>query len=601
MGKILQMKLPPLLLAVPSLVLADPDTLQLPAENLPASGWVSGSLTVTQAASVNETPTVVGFIGDYGVASAEEAEVAAMIAGWQPAAVLTGGDNIYGPVNSDPSYFGGQTYWTTYVGNFYGTYMRGRTDSLYPEQTSQTQRFFPAIGNHDAVGSNGYGGDPSMGRVGDYLNYFHRNPNGGPGRLPEDRGAVHTNNTSYYAKQLGPVDFIFIDSDNRTAASVAAQRQFLSDRLAESSTRWQVAIFHHSPYTSTRPGQHPWMFWPEFDRIDAIFCAHDHVYERLDYQPDGTPPIFIAGHGGASLYSFATELPESRVRYNESNGALKIVATTAELKVESWALPLPGETANLLVETVSVPANPNSELPSDATDDYTFYAVAGQTIRLSTTTPAPLSVPALNPALAITRPDGSPYPISMPNAAGDGRNEVVELVINATGTWTAKLGAEGLGRGEYTLAAAIITPGQSQWLPWLTAAYPTPPLPTAQSDTDGDGNSALLEFALGTSPVEANTTAFQVAHASTPGYLDVTFTVPAHFPQNVRLSLESSTELAPQTWQPILSRDSFSNWSGTVSHTQSSTNSGTHRNVTARVAALGANRRFYRLSVVLFE
>ncbi|MEX0641720.1 MAG: hypothetical protein WD468_03415, partial [Pirellulales bacterium] len=165
-------------------------------------------------------PTVTfAAFGDYGGNSADEAAVAAMIAHWQPDFLITLGDNNYGRLTV------GNPEWELNIGQYYGSYMLGRADGIYPFQTSSTQRFFPSVGNHDvgeefggappapAPHAPGHGGPEETGNVGGragYLDYFHVDPGRPAGRLPP---GVHSSGNSYYDFQWGPLHLFALDGE----------------------------------------------------------------------------------------------------------------------------------------------------------------------------------------------------------------------------------------------------------------------------------------------------------------------------------------------------------------------------------------------------
>src|SRR5690349_12182306 len=91
-------------------------------------------------------------IGDYGFDGPNEAAVAALVKSWDPAFVITVGDNNYdsGSASTIDANIG--KHYHEFIGNYAGAYQPG----------SATNRFFPALGNHDWATA---GAQP-------YLNYF---------------------------------------------------------------------------------------------------------------------------------------------------------------------------------------------------------------------------------------------------------------------------------------------------------------------------------------------------------------------------------------------------------------------------------------------
>ena len=243
-------------------------------------------------------------IGDFGDTDNEPAptQVADLVKGWEPDFIITNGDNIYDPEDS----------YEDAVGALYGDYV---TDQL------DTNRFWPAIGNHDH-------NDPTNG-IDDYFDYF---------TLP--------NNERYYDFVKGPVHFFVLHSgiqnNNQDTTeevdgilSTSKQGEWLRVRLALSTAKWKVVIVHDAPYTSgtgNSPG-FTYLRWP-FGTwgADVVISGDSHGYER---QEVGGLPYLINGAGGTDLTSFVgSPAATSLVRYNADYGAIKGTADCDTLKFE---------------------------------------------------------------------------------------------------------------------------------------------------------------------------------------------------------------------------------------------------------------------------
>ena len=243
------------------------------------------------------TPESIRFavIGDYGDNSQAEADVAALVDGWNPDIVVTVGDNNYslGAASTIDGNIG--QYYRQYIYPYTGSYGAGAT----------VNRFFPALGNHDM--------NTDLGQP--YVDYFS---------LP--------GNERYYDFVQGPIHFFIINSDPREpdgVSSSSVQGQWLQNKLSTSSSAWQVTVFHHAAYTSATHGSSMYMRWPFKEwGVDAVLTGHDHTYERL--LVDGIP-YFVDGLGGHSAYNFETILPESQVRYNASPGAMLVEGDANQL------------------------------------------------------------------------------------------------------------------------------------------------------------------------------------------------------------------------------------------------------------------------------
>jgi hypothetical protein len=217
---------------------------------------------------------------------------------WQPDFIITTGDNNY------PS--GSRETIDAAIGQFYHEY-------IYPYQGdygegAEENRFFPTLGNHDWMSD----------RAQPYLDYFE---------LP--------GNERYYEYTWGPVHFFALDSDSNEPDGVGrstAQALWLQERLAASTAPWKIVYMHHPPYSSGTHGSVTWMRWPFGDwGATAVLSGHDHTYERL--LMDGIP-YFINGVGGGAIYSFVDVLEGSQFRYNDGYGAMRVTATSSDLRFE---------------------------------------------------------------------------------------------------------------------------------------------------------------------------------------------------------------------------------------------------------------------------
>ncbi|MEK6752869.1 MAG: metallophosphoesterase [Chloroflexota bacterium] len=232
-------------------------------------------------------------IGDYGLTGQNEANVANLVKSWNPNFIVTVGDNNYisGSANTIDANIG--QYYHDFIFPYTGSYGAG----------AATNRFFPALGNHDWVTTNAQ----------PYLNYFS---------LP--------GNERYYDFVRGPVHFFMLDSDTHephgnTAASV--QATWLKNSLAASSSPWNIVLLHHAPFSSAHHGSNAASQWPyEAWGADAVLAGHDHTYERII---KGAIPYFVNGLGGASIYEFRTPIAGSQLRYNADHGAMFVEATNA--------------------------------------------------------------------------------------------------------------------------------------------------------------------------------------------------------------------------------------------------------------------------------
>jgi len=240
-------------------------------------------------------------IGDYGFAGPAERDVANLIKSWNPDFIITLGDNNYDQ--------GDSTTIDKNIGQYFHEYIyqyKGR----YGPRTS-SNRFFPALGNHDYYTRNG---EP-------YRDYF---------TLP--------GNGRYYELVRGDVHLFALNSDPNEPDGITAtsvQAQWLRAALAASTARWKMVYLHHAPYSSGHHGGTPELRWPfRAWGASVVLAGHDHDYERL--LADGLPYI-VNGVGGRSLYPTARPpVSESKFFYNGDYGAILLDASPDSLRLRFY-------------------------------------------------------------------------------------------------------------------------------------------------------------------------------------------------------------------------------------------------------------------------
>ena len=283
------------------------------------------SLTRAPATKAQTNDLVFAVIGDYGMDNPEEAAVAAMVAGWNPDLVLTTGDNYYNPAGGS-----GGTKYDESTGAYFCSFLAGitTTGSRCPTPGSLSNRFFPALGNHDYTDAGSSNNQPQT-----YLDYFE---------LPGAGYSSHSGNERYYDFTSGPVHFFVLNSNPGTGqetdgvSNTSIQAQWLKSQLRASTAAWNIVTFHHPPYSSGLHGSATWMQWPFAAwGADAVFSGHDHSYERIF--KNGIA-YFINGSGGAALYPFQTPIPGSQNRYAGNWGAQKVTASEDSLLFEFYSV-----------------------------------------------------------------------------------------------------------------------------------------------------------------------------------------------------------------------------------------------------------------------
>ena len=245
-----------------------------------------------------QATTVIAALSDYGSGETTEQTVANMIAGWNPARIVTAGDNYH--------YQNCSTY-PTCVGAYYGTYV-----------TAQT--FMPTMGNHDYD-------NPPVGLTA-WNNYFTW--------LPTSPDAQRR----WYDFVVGDVHFFMLDGNGNQAT----QSAWLATAVPASTSVWNIAVIHQAPYSTGYYGdiaasQLPYGTYG----IDFVISGHNHHYQRL-VKADGGNVVryFIDGYGGTDAANHSecgtnTSSAASEVCLADVPGALKITASDTAITFQYYA------------------------------------------------------------------------------------------------------------------------------------------------------------------------------------------------------------------------------------------------------------------------
>ncbi|MBE0683455.1 MAG: metallophosphoesterase, partial [Anaerolineales bacterium] len=280
-----------------------------------------------------QTPVPIRFavIGDFGDAGQSELDVANLVKSWNPEFIITVGDNNYetGSAATIDQNIG--QYYHDYIHPYSGSYGAG----------ASTNRFFPALGNHDWETPNAQ----------PHLDYF---------TLP--------GNERYYDFVQGPVHFFVVDSDSREPdgiTSTSTQANWLQSQLATSTSAWNIVYLHHAPFSSGLHGSNTTLQWPFADwGADAVLAGHDHSYERIFR--NGIV-YFVNGLGGNSKYPFLAPISGSQVRYSTDYGAMLVDASETEITFQFINL------AGVVIDSYTIPdlVNPpaafNKSAPTNGT------------------------------------------------------------------------------------------------------------------------------------------------------------------------------------------------------------------------------------------
>ena len=266
-------------------------------------------------------------IGDFGTndkCNTNESAVAGLVNGWNPAFIITVGDNIYYGRNNVSQNSCTHEHVNDYdstIEKYYGNYFT---------RNVSTNRFYPSIGDHEIAGE--IDTDP---RPGFYLAYYKEYF-----ALP--------NNERYYTFLKGNIRFICINNDfggkstwtgggySDTTVwepdgidSSSVQGMWVKSILDTSRAKWHV-IYQHKPvyfsFVSNALDKYKRVRWP-FKRwgADIVLNGDLHWYERVR---KGNMTYITNGLGGGKFdplfddtLSNFVRIPESKILYNNQYGA----------------------------------------------------------------------------------------------------------------------------------------------------------------------------------------------------------------------------------------------------------------------------------------
>jgi len=255
--------------------------------------------------------TIFAVVGDYGDGSSDELAVAAMINSWEPAFIVTVGDN----------YYGSSSQIDHEIGIAYADWIKPYS-GVYGSDTATVNRFFPAIGNHEyyhALGPQAYM---------DYFSWLDK---------------------AYYDFVIDNVHFFILDhyngyssSDNgyeQNDGTDSASDQALwfynqIDACVANHLHWRVVVTHIPPYSSDKDEE--WVRWPyKGHGAHVLISGHSHTYERIIIDDF---PYIVNGLGGKSIYSFGSTIEGSEAQYNSDYGAQLVTVDGTEMKLEFWSV-----------------------------------------------------------------------------------------------------------------------------------------------------------------------------------------------------------------------------------------------------------------------
>jgi hypothetical protein len=138
----------------------------------------------------------------------------------------------------------------------------------------------------------------------------------------------------YYTRRLGDAQLFLLDSNDVSDRQTA----WLEQQLAESTSTWKIAAFHHPPYTcgghsGDQDIQRRWVPLFESYGVQLVLSGHDHNYQRFARR-NGVAYV-VHGGGGAGLYR-PRGCPSSyprRVRARYEYGFLSVSISPNALQV----------------------------------------------------------------------------------------------------------------------------------------------------------------------------------------------------------------------------------------------------------------------------
>jgi acid phosphatase type 7 len=214
----------------------------------------------------------------------------------------------------------------------YEEYQRGIFE-MYPQLLS-TSALWTAIGNHDA------GNAVSLTQTGPYYDLFTM-------PICGEAGGVPSGTAAYYSFDYGNIHFICLDSFGSDSTPEGAMLNWLARDLAASDKDWQIAFWHHPPYTK---GSHdsdteieliemreralPIL---EAGGVDIVLGGHSHSYERSyllngHYDTSNTFTEEMKKDGGSGRADEST--PYQKPLRSPHAGTVYIVAGTSALADE---------------------------------------------------------------------------------------------------------------------------------------------------------------------------------------------------------------------------------------------------------------------------
>jgi tartrate-resistant acid phosphatase type 5 len=125
------------------------------------------------------------------------------------------------------------------------------------------------------------------------------------------------------------------EPDGITSAS--PQADWLRIKLAASNAKWKVVLIHQPPYSSMAGYNGTVYQWPfKLWGADLLLTGHIHACERF---LEAGLPIITCGLGGEEpLVTLGAPIAGSLFQYDDTHGAVRMVAGCARLVCEFYAV-----------------------------------------------------------------------------------------------------------------------------------------------------------------------------------------------------------------------------------------------------------------------
>lgn len=227
-------------------------------------------------------PLRVAVLGDSGFGDQTTYNLAAQITKQKPDFMINTGDVVYN-IDEDPSPY------DSYRLKWY----------LPLEPILKQMPIYPVVGNHDIEPAARIDGIPF------YYSAF-----------PPFTGSAFEGRNQWYSIGYGDWQFLMLDTQTLFGeAGRAEQDAFLQERLADTSFKHTIPVFHVPPYTSG--SVHPddgivvqgWVPLFEAANVPLVLSGHNHNYERL---VNGSITYIVSGGGSNTLYEKGEAVLESQ-------------------------------------------------------------------------------------------------------------------------------------------------------------------------------------------------------------------------------------------------------------------------------------------------